>query len=121
MLVKMRHPYPPFSAIEAALSELILGARLAGIHFKHTELAEFPAEWDPNLVVLIFYEYDADVQTYDRNGTREWVEDKFIEELNEVKAQFRFTELPKIQFEFDSVENVKKNYQGSYFFRLRAL
>ncbi|MDN2705668.1 hypothetical protein O0881_27100 [Janthinobacterium sp. SUN100] len=115
----MRHPYPPYSAIELALNEVILAARLKGVSFKNTELITTSEEWDRELVVLFFYQNDTDVQWNQETGINEWLQRKFVHELNATKVRYGFSEFPEITFMFDSEENVKANFQGDYFLRLR--
>jgi hypothetical protein len=115
----MKHPYPPYPAIERALTEVILKARSKGIRLQNIETVSCSEEWCRTLGVWVFYESDAAAQAHKENGTNKWIEKKFVEELDAAKVSFRFSELPEISFEFDSVENVKKNYQGNYFLRMK--
>jgi hypothetical protein len=115
----MKQPFPPYPAIERALTEVILEARLRGIRLQHIETVSCSEKWCRTLGVWFFYESDAEVQANKKNGTDEWIGKKFVSEIDAVKASFGFSELPEISFEFDSVENVKTNYQGNYFLRIR--
>ena len=115
----MKHPYPPYSAIELALNEVILAARLKGVSFKNTELITTSEEWDRELVILFFYQNNTDVQWNQENGINKWLQRKFVHELNATKVRYGFSEFPEITFMFDSEENVKLNFQGDYFLRLR--
>lgn len=115
----MLPPFPPYVAIERALTEVILAARAKGVAFRETHLITTSAEWDRDLTVLFFYPLDADVEAYQADGTSVWAQEKFISELHAAKRNFDFSELPNMTFEFDSHENVVNNYQGNYFLRLR--
>jgi hypothetical protein len=115
---KMKRPYPPYPAIEQALTEVIVEARSKGKPI-HTETVTTSEEWDDTLGIWLFYESDAEAQAHRKDGTNEWIEKKFVEELDARKLSFGFSKLPTISFMFDSAENVKKNYQGSYYLRMR--
>ncbi len=115
----MKHPYPPYAAIERALTEVILEARSKGMHLHNAETVSCSEEWCRTLGVCFFFASDAELEANKKNGTNEWIEKKFVSELNAAKASFGFYELPEITFEFDSGENVKINCRGSYFLRMR--
>jgi hypothetical protein len=115
----MHTPYPPFAAIEHAMEEVIEEIRAREIRLKTVEFVTTSEEWDDSLGVLIFYENDSDIVTYNGDGTTEAIKTKFLDELVATKTRFLFSELPKINFAFDSHENVVKNFEGSYFLRLR--
>lgn len=72
-----------------------------------------------SLVIWFFYQNETDVLKYEQCGTNKWMKDKFIEELDAAKRQFRFSVLPEATFMFDSTENIAKNYQGSYYLRMK--
>ena len=114
----MTYPYPPFAAIEHALSEVILAARPKGIRLQDVKPLTAPGE-EHTLQVWFFYKHDTDVPAYEQDGTSEWLTERFVEELSAAKKQFRFTELPETTFMFDSTENLKKNYQGNYYLRFK--
>lgn len=115
----MKHPYPPYPAIERALSEVILEARAKGIRLQNVETVSCSEDWCCTLGVWFFYESDLEVKIHIKDGANEWLERQFVKELNAAKMDFGFSELPEVFFEFDSVENVKENYQGSYFLRMK--
>jgi len=69
------------------------------------------------LQIFIFYKKDKDLQTNIASGLVEQTKTAFIRILDEVGY---FKKHPHdVTFEFDSHQNIKKNYKGSYFFRLR--
>jgi hypothetical protein len=115
----MKHPYPPYPAIERVLTEVILDARSKGIRLQNVETVSCSEDWRRTLGVWFFYESDLEVVVHKKDGANEWLEKTFVRELDAAKVNFRFSELPEISFEFDSVENIKKNYQGSYFLRMK--
>lgn len=65
--------------------------------------------------IWVFYNTDADLKECSRNGVSDDIVRYFQEELNRVGRTKR-TEY----IQFDSYENVVKNYQGSYYLRLRG-
>ena len=115
----MHTPYPPFAAIEQAMSAVIVEMRAREIRLKNVEFVTTSREGDNSLVVLIFYESDSDVAIYDGDGTTEAIRLKFQDELAASKSQFSFSQLPNMSFVFDSHENVVKNFEGNYFLRLK--
>lgn len=73
--------------------------------------------FDLSLEVYIFYEKDTDIEQYLISGQSSEIQQVFIKELNKLNYFNTFSK--KIEFVFDSNENVINNYQGSYFLRLR--
>ncbi len=70
---------------------------------------------DISLEVYVFYKKDDDIVENQKNGVTEKIKETFINIIYDIDCT-RFNE---ISFVFDSHENVIKNYEGSYFFRLR--
>ena len=67
--------------------------------------------------VYIFYPTDQNVKENERSGTSQTIQSMFEQELDRVsRGPKSGTEL---RFEFDSLENIRKNYEGSYYNRLR--
>ncbi len=65
-----------------------------------------------------FYKTDDEVRAYNADGTSRRVAQQFIEILSSFR--YDFTKSPEpVGFFYDSDENVQKNYEGSYFYRLR--
>jgi hypothetical protein len=69
------------------------------------------------LGVWIFFPTDDDLNQHIRSGATEAIEADFRNILKQLKYPFR--RFPRVGFVFDSDENVQKNYEGSYFYRLR--
>lgn len=67
--------------------------------------------------VYIFYRLDSDIKESERNGTQQELIDFVYAEL-ERNDRGRREEI-KVEFEFDSDENVEANYEGDYYLRLR--
>lgn len=72
---------------------------------------------DKSLFVWLFYDTDQTKNDYENNGTNEAVKNKYLHLLNELSYPVEY--LKEVSFLADSDENVKKNYEGSYFYRLR--
>lgn len=67
--------------------------------------------------VYIFFKADKDVLICKNNGTIQEMTDFIYKELDQAGRGSR-NEV-KVEFEFDSDENVTANYEGNYFLRLR--
>jgi len=72
---------------------------------------------DKSLSVWLFLDTDDRVKEYENNGTTEKVKTQFIQSLKELNYPTDY--LNKVDFVVDSDENVKTNFEGSYFYRLR--
>jgi hypothetical protein len=67
--------------------------------------------------VAIFFKKDADIAECEDNGISKQMRDFIYKELEE-RGRGKRDEI-EVAFEFDSFENVQKNFEGSYFLRLR--
>lgn len=72
---------------------------------------------DKSLSVWLFYDTDWIKNEYENNGTNEIVKNKYLHLLTELNYPTEY--LREVAFLIDSDENVKKNYGGNYFYRLR--
>jgi hypothetical protein len=72
---------------------------------------------DKSLSVWLFFETDYLVNQYYQDGTVDKVKDHYLLSLQ--KMSYPFAYLQSVTFEVDSHENVEKNFEGSYFYRLR--
>lgn len=115
----MKQPYPPFPAIEQALSDVLDDMKVRGVRVRHTEVVTTSEEWDESLGIWFFFEDDGELTKRRMDGTTVAIESLFMDRLEAAKNPYFFSKLPKVGFEFDSHENVQRNYQGSYFLRLR--
>lgn len=115
----MKQPYPPFPAIERALSDVLDDMEVRGVRVRHTEVVTTSEEWDESLGIWFFFENDDELAKYRLDGTTGTIEALFNDHLEAAKKPYSFSKLPAVVFEFDSHENVLRNYQGSYFLRLR--
>ena len=75
------------------------------------------AEWDHGIGVFVFYETRAQLVAAEASGANRRLKMFFLDELE--AANYPFAEFPDVSFEFDSHENVVRNFKGSYFYRLR--
>jgi len=73
--------------------------------------------WDCGIGVWFFLKTDADVECCFADGSETIMKNTFLQILG--KNDYPFVEFPNVHFQFDSHENVERNYQGSYFYRLR--
>jgi hypothetical protein len=72
---------------------------------------------DKSLSVWFFFDNDQTKSNYEKNGTNDLVKTKYLEILKTLNYPSDY--LNEVTFEIDSDENVTKNYEGSYFYRLR--
>ena len=70
-----------------------------------------------SLEIYVFYRKNKELTEYQANGIAEKTKDEIKRILAELGYFKEFSE--DIRFEFDTHENVKKNYKGSYFYRFR--
>lgn len=72
--------------------------------------------WDNGISVFLFLERDSDLEILSHKD-KEDMKDAYLKFLE--NHGYPFLQFPKVVFEIDSDENVRKNFEGSYFFRLR--
>ncbi len=72
---------------------------------------------DISLQVLLFFDTDKTLSEYDADGTTQLVKEKYLDSLIQLDYPKKY--LNEVSFIIDTDENVQKNYQGSYFARLR--
>jgi len=88
-----------------------------GIPLHEVHITATFEKWDDGIGVWIFFPTDDDLKEHTRKGATEEIESDFRNILMQLKYPFK--RFPRIGFVFDSDENVQKNYEGSYFYRLR--
>lgn len=66
---------------------------------------------------FIFYRWDQQIREAEKSGLASRIKEAVLEELENVGRGDRST--LRVEFEFDSHENVERNYEGDYFLRLR--
>jgi len=72
---------------------------------------------DKSLSVWLFFDTDDSVREYGINGTTERIKNQFMKFLNDMNYPADY--LDKVVFFVDSDENVKTNFEGNYFYKLR--
>jgi hypothetical protein len=72
---------------------------------------------DKSISVWLFYDTDKTKSDYEINGTNDIVKNQYLHLLTELNYPTDY--LQEVTFFIDSDENVIKNYEGSYFYRLR--
>jgi hypothetical protein len=75
------------------------------------------SQFGESLEIYIFYKSNVLLQRNLENGITEKIKTLILEKLNQLGYFSEFSS--NVLFEFDSDENVKKNYKGNYFLRLR--
>ena len=116
----MLPPYPSSAAIEAAVARTVTGASLRGIAIHRVEYIAPSEIWCKTLAIVVFYETDDERQRRAQDETGTWFRAEFEEQLRASENALPFERMPdEITYEFDSHENVLRNYEGSYFLRLR--
>jgi hypothetical protein len=72
---------------------------------------------DKSLSVWLFYATNQIKDVYEKNGTNEVVKNKYLNLL--IALNYPKDYLTEVSFFIDSDENVRENYEGCYFYRLR--
>jgi hypothetical protein len=72
---------------------------------------------DKSMSVWLFFDTDKNIQKFEQTGITKMVKDKYLNILSELDYPEDY--LSEVTFIIDSEENVKQNYEGSYFYRLR--
>ena len=72
---------------------------------------------DRGIGATIFFEKDADIPECEHNGTSQAMRDFIYQRL----AHYGRAVAPgSVEFEFDSDENVQRNFEGNYFLRMHG-
>jgi hypothetical protein len=106
-----------FAHIEAAKAELLAWAITTGTPLANVEFVVPFVEDDFSLDVWLFYDTDLNLVRCRDDGTTIKVEQQFKSILS--AAGYPAEWITGITFQIDSHENVERNYEGSYFYRLR--
>jgi hypothetical protein len=106
-----------FAWIDSAKKDLLRWAEEQGIPLHQMEFVVPFVDTDFSLSAWFFFETDEQLQRSNASGWPERLSTRFTEVL----ATFGYPAawLTKIGFFWDSHENVVRNYEGSYFYRLR--
>jgi hypothetical protein len=73
-------------------------------------------DWDDGIGVYFFLPNMTDVENL-RPKQSDEMKHMYLKLLND--SGYPFVKFPNVSIEIDSDENVRKNYSGSYFYRLR--
>ena len=109
--------HPGFQALERARQEVELWASFRKLPLHRIEFVATFEDWDDGVGVWVFLTTDADLRRAKTENLTGELSEVMLTALRE--ADYPFDTHPKVVFEYDSHENVKLNYQGSYFYRLR--
>jgi hypothetical protein len=107
----------PWDIISRARVMLLELEASKGIAIHEVQITGTFEKWDDGIGVWIFFPTDDDLREHSTSGVTGEIEQDFREILQQLKYPFR--KFPRVTFVFDSDENVQKNYEGSYFYRLR--
>lgn len=92
-------------------------AKTNGIHLHNIETITPFIDADFELHVVLFFNTDIDLNTYNKDGTSNRLQQLYLEELTNNNYPEEW--LKAVTFEFDSYENVMRKYNGNYFYRMR--
>ncbi len=106
-----------FAHIDAAKTNLLGWAQANDVPLVHVEFVVPFVETDFSLGVWLFYATDANINRAAADGTTTNVQQEFQSILS--ATGYPNDWLTRVSFYVDSHENVERNYQGSYFYRLR--
>jgi len=106
-----------FQILESVKEETLTWAAAQGIVLVHIDYVVPFVKEDDVLGIWIFYKTHESASTYQKNGVSDKVKAFVIEAL--LAHGYPRAGVDQSNFVFDSEENVKKNFEGSYFYRLR--
>jgi hypothetical protein len=105
-----------WAAIKSADGRFLSWANSNGIVVSRIEHVAVFEEWSRGAGIYIFFPTDEDLERHRSIGKLANMETLYRQYLSD--AEYPSERFP-VLFDFDSHENVVKNYQGSYFYRLR--
>lgn len=106
-----------FAFIASAKASVLASARRDGIPLHRIEFVVPFVDDDFGLWVWFFYETDDQLQSAVRTGWSEALKAELLRALRSTGYAEEW--LDAVGFAFDSHENVLRDYEGSYFYRLR--
>lgn len=106
-----------WSILKSAEKELISWDSLHSINIYRIEYVAIFEDWSDGIEIYIFYKTEKEKIQVQEEGYIDKVKGHFIHLLK--KYNYPFVQYPNVVFTLDSDENVKLNYEGSYFLRLR--
>jgi hypothetical protein len=105
-----------WNALKTAASGFLGWAASNNIAVERVEHVATFEDWDKSSEVYIFFPTNVDLERHKETGKLQEIETHYRQLLSD--AQYPSERFP-IRFFFDSHENVVKNYEGNYFYRLR--
>lgn len=113
-----KHELPKqFDFTTSAKESMLLWTKKENIHLFRIEYIIPFVLTDKSLEIYLFFDTDQRMKEYDIDGTTDSIKRKFLSTLSELHYPIDY--LNEVDFVIDSDENVKKNYEGNYFYRLR--
>ena len=106
-----------FAIIAKAKEAIMKWAESQQIHLFRVEYVVPFVQDDFSLYTWFFFKTDQDVVNYEKDGTSERLSQQFLVTLEGMG--YPAPNIKQVSFIFDSDENVQKNYEGNYFYRLR--
>jgi hypothetical protein len=106
-----------WSIIDDAREALLSFAEARGVSIRQIEYVASFEDWDNGMGVWIFFPRDSDLSTYRHKGITDNLQKAYLNIL--AQLDYPFEKFPNITFIFDSDENVQRNFEGSYFYRLK--
>lgn len=103
--------------LKPAKDNILAWAEEEGIKLAQVEFVVPFVLTDKSLSVWLFFDLDETLWTYSQNEVVEKVKANFFRVLDELGYPGDYAQ--QVSFQLDSDENVQKNYEGSYFYRLR--
>jgi hypothetical protein len=103
-------------SLEKARQQFMEWARSNGIAMERVEHVATFEQWDKNTELYLFFSTDAELERIKSKNELSEIENQYRHFLLDLKYPF---ERWPIALYFDSHENVVKNYEGNYFYRLR--
>jgi hypothetical protein len=105
-----------WSALKTAKSGFLNWAASNDIAVHCVEYVAGFEDWHKRAEIYVFFPTDTDLEQHRKTGRLQVIEAHYRQLLAE--AQYPQERCPA-HFYFDSHENVVKNYEGNYFYRLR--
>jgi len=107
-----------FAHTSAARAELMAWSDGNAVPLARVEFVPSVVDTDLSLYVWLFYATDLDISRLERDGTTQRLQAEFLAILG--AGGYPAEWLSEVVFCVDSAENVERNYDGSYFYRLRG-
>lgn len=106
-----------FTHIKAARTDLLAWAAGNTLPLAHVDFVVPFVETDFSLLVWLFYATDLDVRQFEGDDTTQQVQTMYLSILD--AGGYPAEWLSQVTFRIDSAENVDRNYEGNYSYRLR--